>query len=62
MINLIIGSTATFAVAKIYLKKNDVNIGINNNVLALILTIIVVIFLSLIQVGFDFLLNIFIRG
>jgi hypothetical protein len=60
MVSLVIGSTASFVAAKIYLKKNNVNIGINNNILALILTVIVVIFLSVIQLGFDLLLKIFI--
>lgn len=58
MVSFIIGCGVTFAISKIYLSKSNVDIGINHNIISLMLALIIVGLLNFIQFIFSFILKI----
>lgn len=61
MLRFIIGWIITLIVLKIYLTKKEINIGINNDIVSLTLSLIIISFLTFIQWIFGFLTNLIIK-
>jgi hypothetical protein len=61
MLNFVIAWGITLIGLKIYLSKKKVNIGLNNDVISLVLSFIIIVLLNLIQFLFEFLINIIIK-
>jgi hypothetical protein len=61
MLNFILAWIVALIGVKIYLTVKKVDIGFNNDIIAIFLSLIIVTFLNLIQWIFNFVLNIFIK-
>lgn len=61
MLHFIIGWMVTLIFIKIYLSKKKINIGINNDVIAVVLSFIIIGLLNFIQFVFSFLIHFFIK-
>jgi hypothetical protein len=57
MLEFLIGWIIALIVLKIYLTKKKINIGINNDIVAIFLSLIIISFLTFIQWMFGFLTN-----
>lgn len=58
MLNFLVAWIITLVFIKVYLSAKKINIGINNDIISLVLSLIIVGFLNIIQCIFGFLINI----
>lgn len=61
MLNFIISWIVVLIILRIYLSKKEIDIGINNDIIALVLSFSMVAFLNIIQLFFKFILSFFIK-
>lgn len=61
MLHFLIAWMISLIGIKIYLTKRKINIGINNDIISLILSFIIVVLLNLIQLLFGFLADLIIN-
>lgn len=61
MLSFLLAWIVVLIVIRIYLSKKEINIGINNDIIALVLSFSMVAFLNIIQMLFKFLLSFFIK-